>query len=808
MMRGKILFLISFLIIHVSLATAYYHHTSQINWRDYSQETFDQAVSEDKPVFMLVTAIWCHWCHVYRDQSLHTPEVTEYLNENFIPVFVDADKRQDLTRQYMAGGWPTTVIFAPNGAKINSFSGHLEKDDLLAHLEKIAVYTQFYTIEKESGRAEKKTNVSLASDKTLEKLVESFQKDIVSEFDSEYGGFGNTGSPFYSNPKFPQGVTHDYMLDLYEETGDDVWLNITLITLDNIASGGDDPVQGGIFRGIYDPLEGGFFRYSIRRDWARPHYEKMLYGNARLIRAYLHAYQLTGRKDYQDVAVKSLHYVEKNLYDRESGGFYGSQDADEEYYLLSIEERRAYGPPRIDYTKYSEWNAEMINTFFYATKVLGDERYAQEAKKSLDFFMKNMVSKQGVLHYFDHEKEKGVLNGQLMDNAWMMLALVEGFKYTGNKDYLSSAEELASYSFRALHDPVGGGFYERNSTDKELYLEGELFLESKPYSANGVMAYALTLLYNATGKPAYLKLAHETISVFTREKGGFFDDRIYFARATMNLLDADLESLTNREFNLTPQTSISHKPFIILLLLSFIAGVLSFMSPCTLPVLTAYFSYTVRTEKRKLVVMTLAFFIGLASVFTLLGMTATYFGSLLNEYRGQVTRVGGLIITIFGVMIFFGRGFSGLKLSSKTNSGFLGTIVFGMLFGVGWSACIGPILASVFIIAASSEGAYTGGMLLFTYALGLVFPLLLVSLTFENLDEKNIVWRIMRGRLVKIILFKRNFYLHTTTMVSGVLIILLGLLMWFGLLYSLNSIVPASFQEPLYVVEQFIVDVV
>ena len=118
-------------------AFAYYHETSPIEWKEYSQTSFDLAEKENKPVFMLITAIWCYWCHVFRDETLHDPEVVSYINSIFIPVFVDADKRQDLTRQYLAGGWPSTVIFSPNGKEVSRINGHIKKNDLMTYLAKV-----------------------------------------------------------------------------------------------------------------------------------------------------------------------------------------------------------------------------------------------------------------------------------------------------------------------------------------------------------------------------------------------------------------------------------------------------------------------------------------------------------------------------------------------------------------------------------------------------------------------------------------------------------------------------------------------
>src|SRR3989338_54358 len=136
----KLIFIIIIIIILLPSSYAYYHHESPIKWQEYNHDSFELAKKEDKPVFMLITAVWCYWCHVYRDETLHDGQVVDYLNKNFIPVFVDADKRQDLTRQYLAGGWPSTVIFSPDGREVSRINGHIKKQDLLNYLEKIVKF--------------------------------------------------------------------------------------------------------------------------------------------------------------------------------------------------------------------------------------------------------------------------------------------------------------------------------------------------------------------------------------------------------------------------------------------------------------------------------------------------------------------------------------------------------------------------------------------------------------------------------------------------------------------------------------------
>ncbi len=251
----------------------------------------------------------------------------------------------------------------------------------------------------------------------------------------------------------------------------------------------------------------------------------------------------------------------------------------------------------------------------------------------------------------------------------------------------------------------------------------------------------------------------------------------------------------------------SQRSFLFLALVSFLAGILSFLAPCTLPVLPAYFSYAFRTDRSRLLLMTLAFYIGLSTVFVLMGMSATYLGSLLNDYRDIIIRLGGLFIIVFGSMVFLGKGFSGLRLTSKPKATFLGTLLFGMLFGVGWSTCVGPILASVLLIASSTDTVYMGGALLFAYASGLILPLIIVSLGMGKLDNKHLIWRFMQGKSFNVRLLGIELILHSTTMLSGLILMVLGLLLFFDKLYILSELLPLGVQEPFVEIEKLFIGI-
>jgi len=160
------LFLMLLLIFSSTVfATSHYsfEHAEElkplINWNNYGPEAFDKAISENKPIFLLLTApSWCYWCQVYESEDyLFNTQVINELNQNFIPVYVDADQRQDLTRQYLEGGWPSTTVLAPNGDRIYGFSGVRPVENMLANLNQATQYVEttgfsnqiFYDYKKE-----------------------------------------------------------------------------------------------------------------------------------------------------------------------------------------------------------------------------------------------------------------------------------------------------------------------------------------------------------------------------------------------------------------------------------------------------------------------------------------------------------------------------------------------------------------------------------------------------------------------------------------------------------------------------------
>ncbi|MCP4423703.1 MAG: cytochrome c biogenesis protein CcdA [Chloroflexi bacterium] len=319
------------------------------------------------------------------------------------------------------------------------------------------------------------------------------------------------------------------------------------------------------------------------------------------------------------------------------------------------------------------------------------------------------------------------------------------------------------------------------------------------------------------------------------------------------------------EFTIGIQT----QPFIVLAFLSFAGGLLSFVSPCTLPVLTAYFAFAFQSGRSQIASNTLAFMLGLGTTFSLFGAVGFVLGRILLQSQQLILLVGGSVVVVFGVMSFLGKGFGGVeKVGGQTHgTNVRGSYLFGLTFAVGWSSCVGPILGSVLTLAAQTTSVWRGMMLLFIYTLGLGLPLLIVSTFFGRMSRKSLFWRALKGKgwdwdthvivvalvwalagwriLVAAVEFAfRNYaifggqtftavheygllgiailgailwvytssedkritvHLHSTQLVSGALFILMGVLMLEAKLALFNNLIPPELAEWLAIQEEALI---
>jgi uncharacterized protein len=264
--------------------------------------------------------------------------------------------------------------------------------------------------------------------------------------------------------------------------------------------------------GLYDHVEDGFFRYSTTRDWTIPHFEKMAEDNARLLATYLKAYQVTGNLFFKEKAEGILRYVQSKLADLEKSGFYGSQDADEEYYRLDMGERKKRTAPSIDKTFYTNYNVLFVSSYLLAGAVLNNAELTKFAVKVLDQIVGSADNNGALLHYSGGDTS--TMKGLLIDQALALHALVDAYEHTGNWRHIETATKLMDYSIKTLGDEKGGGFYDIPEQSADI---GELKARDKPMEENSVMATAMLRLSWITGKEQYEKLAEQTLKLFAGE---------------------------------------------------------------------------------------------------------------------------------------------------------------------------------------------------------------------------------------------------------------------------------------------------
>ncbi len=306
------------------------HAHNPVSWYAWSDEAFERARREGKPVFLSIGYSTCHWCHVMEVESFEDEEVARYLNEHYIAIKVDREQRPDVDAVYMAavqtltggGGWPMTLVVTPDrkpffggtyfpartgdrgaGAGLLTILAQLageyaeHRDAVLARAQEL------------SSRIASMAIPSAPAGMPDAALIENAAQSFMQTADPVWGGFGRA-------PKFPGPAVLELLLRYHRRSGDHRALDCVVRTLEQMARGG-----------IYDQIGGGFHRYATDARWLVPHFEKMLYDNAQLVNAYLAAYQVTHREDFAQIARETLRYAQREMA-ADAGGFYSATDAD------------------------------------------------------------------------------------------------------------------------------------------------------------------------------------------------------------------------------------------------------------------------------------------------------------------------------------------------------------------------------------------------------------------------------------------------------------------------------------------------
>ncbi len=214
----------------------------------------------------------------------------------------------------------------------------------------------------------------------------------------------------------------------------------------------------------------------------------------------------------------------------------------------------------------------------------------------------------------------------------------------------------------------------------------------------------------------------------------------------------------------------------ITFLLAFFAGLISMTSPCGIALLPTFFSVAFK-DRKKGVLMTSAFSLGLLIAFTIFGLIAGFLGNFFNTYKLTFAVMSGFILIFFGILLFFNIGFSifNFELDYKKEKSFFGVAMLGFFFGVGWTPCVGPILAGILVLAANAATVLNGTLMLIFYGIGIVAPLIFLAYFSDRYDWANS--KILRGKQIEFKLSNRKIITHTYNLIGGILLVIIGILM-------------------------------
>ena len=560
------------------------HAQNPVDWFPWGDEASAAAKERDVPILLSVGYSACHWCHVMAHESFEDEATAAVMNDLFVSVKVDREERPDVDSIYMEavqamtghGGWPMTVFLAPDGRPF--FGGTYfpresrhglpsfvdlcnavaeawrdRREDILEQAGELTARLQQRSLDGEDAK--------LPSAAALAGVPAS----VAEQFDGEWGGFGPA-------PKFPQAMTLDLLLRLHVRSASDDGasgggaeadaLRMATTSLDAMASGG-----------IYDHLGGGFARYSVDAFWMVPHFEKMLYDQALLIRAYLHAWQVTGNAGYRQVLDETIGYVLRDLHHPE-GGLFAAEDADSEgeegrFYVWKPDEIRAacgadveaaegaigwYGvtragnfeganilhrpvrgdlarPPAIEAARaalfearerrvrpglddkvLTEWNALFLSSLAEAAAATGDETWRDAAVACGEFLLTHLRRADGRwLRAWQAEAGARHL-AYAADHAAVIDAFTRLGELTGQAHWTGAAVETAHALLDLFWDEDEGGLFTTGHDAEALIARQQDLLDNATPSATSNAALALARLAALTGVERFDEAARSIVA--------------------------------------------------------------------------------------------------------------------------------------------------------------------------------------------------------------------------------------------------------------------------------------------------------
>ena len=502
------------------------HAHNPVDWYAWGDEAFEKARSEDKPVLVSIGYSACHWCHVMEHESFEDDATAAIMNEHFVNIKVDMEERPDVDQIYMnfvqlttgRGGWPMNVFLTPDKRPFygGTYFPPVSRYNMPSWPQILTSIAEAYRDRRAEletsaneivGELQKMSVVETAGALSIEMLEAAFTS-FSRTFDTVNGGFGGA-------PKFPPAMSLEFLLRYHDRTGDDRALAIVRQTCEKMARGG-----------IYDQLGGGFHRYAVDAIWLVPHFEKMLYDNAQLIRVYLHAFQVTGDEFCKRIAIETLEYVRREMLD-DSGGFYSAQDADSEG-----EEGKFFVWTAAEIAEIlGEEDARIFSTFYDVSEagnfeeknILNVRSPAAMVAKTLEITeeqLSRVLERGREMLLVVREKRIKPNRDEKVLTAWnglMLAAFADAAAVLRSDEYLEIAVNNAEFIMSQLQRD---GRLLRTWKDGAAKLNG--YIEDYANVADGLIE-----LYQVSGQVKYLIEAKRFADVmivefWDQENGGFF----------------------------------------------------------------------------------------------------------------------------------------------------------------------------------------------------------------------------------------------------------------------------------------------
>ena len=506
------------------------HKDNPVDWYPWSEEAFQKARDEDKPIFLSIGYSTCHWCHVMEHESFEDEDVARLMNDAFVSIKVDREERPDVDGVYMAvcqmmtgqGGWPLTILMTPDKLPFHASTyipkharfGRIGMMELVPRIKEVWINQRedVLATANEITEALKRSTVATASEKTpASKDLRAAYEQLEGRYDQTHGGFGEA-------PKFPSPHNLLFLLRYWHRTGTTRALEMTVHTLEQMRAGG-----------LFDHVGYGFHRYSTDRSWLVPHFEKMLYDQAMLAMAYTEVYQATGHRAFRRTADEIFEYVQRDLRAPE-GAFYSAEDADSEgregkFYVWRVDEvKDVLDPIEADlvidvYGLKAEGNFEEEATrqrtgenILHLDQAL--EGLARQRSEDAETLRRRLLAARAKLFARREQRIRPGLDDKILAdwNGLMIAALAKAAAAFEDTDLTGAARAAASFVLDRMWTQDGGLLHRYRGGEAAV----PALLDDYAY-----MVWGLLELYEADFDPAWLEAA---IDLTRRQVDHFWDD--------------------------------------------------------------------------------------------------------------------------------------------------------------------------------------------------------------------------------------------------------------------------------------------